>query len=99
MPSTARFDAKSAGLTAIAPRELAPLGNGKESTATGTSTLPHRLHSHRSRIQADKRTPRFIPSRSGQDLQASFCLLHEDGSPATPARQKKRTPHGELHFQ
>lgn len=42
---------------------------------------------------------RFIPSRSGQDLQASFSLLHEDGSPATPSRQKKRTPHGELHFQ
>lgn len=42
---------------------------------------------------------RFIPSRSGQDLQASFSLLHEDGSPATPSKQKKRTPHGELHFQ
>src|SRR4051812_41768662 len=41
----------------------------------------------------------FIPTRSGQDLQASFSLLHEDGSPATPSRQKKRTPHGELHFQ
>ncbi|KAK0754926.1 WD40-repeat-containing domain protein [Schizothecium vesticola] len=49
----------------------------------------------RQRINGD----RFIPSRSGQDLQASFCLLHEDGSPATPSRQKKRTPHGELHFQ
>ncbi|KAI1133906.1 WD domain-containing protein [Hypoxylon sp. FL0543] len=43
--------------------------------------------------------PRFIPSRSGQDLQASFSLLHEEGSPATPSKQKKRTPHGELHFQ
>ncbi len=42
---------------------------------------------------------RFIPSRSGQDLQASFSLLHEEGSPATPSKQKKRTPHGELHFQ
>jgi cell division cycle 20-like protein 1 (cofactor of APC complex) len=42
---------------------------------------------------------RFIPTRSGQDLQASFSLLHEDGSPATPSKQKKRTPHGELHFQ
>lgn len=41
----------------------------------------------------------FIPTRSGQDLQASFSLLHEDGSPATPSKQKKRTPHGELHFQ
>ncbi|KAI1253946.1 hypothetical protein MGN70_004341 [Eutypa lata] len=49
----------------------------------------------RQRINGD----RFIPSRSGQDLQASFSLLHEEGSPATPSKQKKRTPHGELHFQ
>lgn len=42
---------------------------------------------------------RFIPTRSGQDLQASFSLLHDDGSPTTPSGQKKRTPHGELHFQ
>jgi len=45
------------------------------------------------------RIHRFIPARSGQDLQASFTLLHEDGSPATPSRQKKRPPQGELHFQ
>ncbi|KAF2971205.1 hypothetical protein GQX73_g2346 [Xylaria multiplex] len=44
----------------------------------------------RRRIDAD----RFIPSRSGQDLQASFSLLHEEGSPATPSR-KKPTPHAE----
>ncbi|ETS80822.1 hypothetical protein PFICI_08351 [Pestalotiopsis fici W106-1] len=49
----------------------------------------------RQRINGD----RFIPSRSGQDLHASFSLLHDEGSPATPSRQKKRTPHGELHFQ
>ncbi|KAJ6784878.1 hypothetical protein PWT90_00898 [Aphanocladium album] len=49
----------------------------------------------RQRINGD----RFIPSRSGQDLQASFSLLHEDGSPASLSKQKKRTPHGELHFQ
>ncbi|KAI9902914.1 hypothetical protein N3K66_002266 [Trichothecium roseum] len=49
----------------------------------------------RQRINGD----RFIPTRSGQDLQASFSLLHEDASPATPPKQKKRTPHGELHFQ
>jgi cell division cycle 20-like protein 1 (cofactor of APC complex) len=42
---------------------------------------------------------RFIPNRDGQDLQASYSLLHDDGSPATPSRSKKRTPHGELHFQ
>jgi hypothetical protein len=42
---------------------------------------------------------RFIPNREGQDLQAGFSLLHDDGSPATPSKQKKRAPHGELHFQ
>ncbi|KAH8174270.1 hypothetical protein LIA77_05689 [Sarocladium implicatum] len=56
------------------------------------SASPHRK---RQRINGD----RFIPSRSGQDLQASFSLLHDEGSPATASRQKKRTPHGELHFQ
>jgi hypothetical protein len=42
---------------------------------------------------------RFIPNREGQDLQASFSLLHEDGCPATPSKVKRRAPHGELHFQ
>ncbi|TAQ85408.1 hypothetical protein B7494_g6266 [Chlorociboria aeruginascens] len=49
----------------------------------------------RQRVYGD----RFIPNREGQDLQASFSLLHDDSSPATPSKQKKRTPHGELHFQ
>ncbi|KAM7223440.1 WD40-repeat-containing domain protein [Rhypophila decipiens] len=66
------------------------LGRQQRESTPGQS--PHRK---RQRINGD----RFIPSRSGQDLQASFSLLHEDGSPATPSRQKKRTPHGELHFQ
>jgi cell division cycle 20-like protein 1 (cofactor of APC complex) len=61
----------------------------RESTPTAS---PSRK---RQRITGD----RFIPTRSGQDLQASFNLLHEDASPATPSKQKKRTPHGELHFQ
>ncbi|KAF2000737.1 WD40 repeat-like protein [Amniculicola lignicola CBS 123094] len=42
---------------------------------------------------------RFIPNRIGQDLQASFLMLHEEGSPATPSRSARRTPHNELHFQ
>ena len=42
---------------------------------------------------------RFIPNREGQDLHASYNLLHDDGSPATPSRSRKKTPHGELHFQ
>ena len=49
----------------------------------------------RQRVYGD----RFIPNRDGQDFIASYSLLHEDGSPATPSRLKKRTPHGELHFQ
>ena len=49
----------------------------------------------RQRIYGD----RFIPNRDGQDLQASYSLLHDDGSPATPSKSKKRAPHGELHFQ
>lgn len=48
----------------------------------------------RPRIYGD----RFIPNRAGQDLQASFNLLHDDGSPATPSKSR-RTPHNELHFQ
>ncbi|KAJ6157445.1 hypothetical protein N7470_005037 [Penicillium chermesinum] len=42
---------------------------------------------------------RFIPNREGQDLQATYSLLHEDGCPSTPSRSKRRAPHSELHFQ
>ncbi|RKF76820.1 Fizzy-related protein-like protein [Golovinomyces cichoracearum] len=49
----------------------------------------------RQRVYGD----RFIPNREGQDLHASFSLLYDEGSPATPSKQKYRTPHGELHFQ
>ncbi|KMU76582.1 hypothetical protein CISG_05725 [Coccidioides immitis RMSCC 3703] len=42
---------------------------------------------------------RFIPNREGQDLQASYSLLHEDGCPSTPSKGKRRPPHGEIHFQ
>ncbi|KHO00904.1 WD40 repeat-like-containing domain protein [Metarhizium album ARSEF 1941] len=69
---------------------LRELQRPRRESTPGSS--PHRK---RQRINGD----RFIPTRSGQDLQASFSLLHEDGSPATPSKQKKRTPHGELHFQ
>lgn len=30
---------------------------------------------------------RFIPNRSGQDLQASYSLLDDEGSPASPSRR------------
>ncbi|KAL4796997.1 WD40-repeat-containing domain protein [Aspergillus venezuelensis] len=49
----------------------------------------------RQRVYGD----RFIPVREGQDLQATYSLLHEDGCPATPSKTKKRTSHSELHFQ
>lgn len=42
---------------------------------------------------------RFIPNRDGQDLQAGFSLLHEDGCPSTPSKTKKKSTHGEIHSQ
>ncbi|KAI9370722.1 WD40-repeat-containing domain protein [Aspergillus egyptiacus] len=70
-------------------REFEDAGRARERTP-GTS--PSRK---RQRVYGD----RFIPNREGQDLQATYSLLHEDGCPATPSRSKKRTPHSELHFQ
>ena len=70
-------------------REFEDSGSARERTP-GAS--PSRK---RQRVYGD----RFIPNREGQDLQASFNLMHEDGSPSTPSKAKKRTPHGELHFQ
>lgn len=49
----------------------------------------------RQKLQAGDR---FIPNRAGQDLSASYNLLHDDGSPATPSRLNKRAP-SDLHFQ
>ncbi|KAI9707468.1 MAG: substrate-specific activator of APC-dependent proteolysis [Candelina mexicana] len=73
----------------MALREFEEAGRHRERTPGGS---PSRK---RQRVYGD----RFIPNRGGQDLQASFSLLHDDGSPATPTKAKKRTPHGELHFQ
>ncbi|GAB7358535.1 hypothetical protein MBLNU230_g2598t1 [Neophaeotheca triangularis] len=42
---------------------------------------------------------RFIPNRQGQDLPASYSLLHEEGSPATPSKSHKRMASSEIHFQ
>ncbi|MCJ1355218.1 MAG: substrate-specific activator of APC-dependent proteolysis [Icmadophila ericetorum] len=41
---------------------------------------------------------RFIPNREGQDLHASYSLLHDE-SPGTPSKPRRRPAHGELHFQ
>ncbi|KAJ5718231.1 hypothetical protein N7488_003877 [Penicillium malachiteum] len=49
----------------------------------------------RQRVYGD----RFIPNREGQDLQATYNLLHEDGCPATPSKVKRRAPNPELYFQ
>ncbi|KAJ6116405.1 hypothetical protein N7512_006130 [Penicillium capsulatum] len=49
----------------------------------------------RQRVYGD----RFIPNRDGQDLQATYNLLHEDGCPSTPSKSKKRMPNSDLHFQ
>ncbi|CAC9886144.1 unnamed protein product [Aureobasidium pullulans] len=44
-------------------------------------------------------TDRFIPNRAGQDLHASYNLLHDQGSPATPHRSIKKPPVNELNVQ
>ncbi|KAK3719548.1 substrate-specific activator of APC-dependent proteolysis [Vermiconidia calcicola] len=53
----------------------------------------------RPKLQAGGGSDRFIPNRSGQDLQASYNLLHDDGSPATPSRGHKKIYSSELNFQ
>ncbi|CAH0044203.1 unnamed protein product [Clonostachys solani] len=84
-PRLSHFDAEAVDQALL--REFA-----RPQRQSTPSASPHRK---RQRIHGD----RFIPTRSGQDLPASFNLLHDDASPATPSKQKKRIPHGELHFQ
>lgn len=59
----------------------------RDSSTPGGS--PHRK---RQRVNGD----RFIPTRTGQDLLASYSL-HEPGTPT--AARSKRPSHGELNFQ
>ena len=54
---------------------------------------------HRKRQKTFAGDHRFIPNRSGQDLQASYSLLDDEGSPATPSRSHKKLASTELHFQ
>ncbi|KAF8471816.1 WD40-repeat-containing domain protein [Kalaharituber pfeilii] len=49
----------------------------------------------RQRIYGD----RFIPNRDGVDLQASYSLLHAEGSPSSPTKPKKKVASGELQYQ
>ncbi|OQD76849.1 hypothetical protein PENDEC_c003G05674 [Penicillium decumbens] len=78
-----------ASALAKALKDYGEAGTRRERTP-GTS--PHRK---RQRVYGD----RFIPNRDGQDLQATYSLLHEDGCPSTPSKSKRRAPHSELHFQ
>ncbi|KAI5288757.1 substrate-specific activator of APC-dependent proteolysis [Ascosphaera aggregata] len=65
--------------------------NGRSGSGTsGTGSMRKRQ-----RVYGD----RFIPNRDGQDLQASYSLLGEDGGPTTPSKSRRRPPRGELHFQ
>ncbi|KAK0515889.1 hypothetical protein JMJ35_001923 [Cladonia borealis] len=85
-----------AGSEPVDPAALSKALKGMEDAARVRERTPNASPSRkRQRVYGD----RFIPNREGQDLQASFSLLHDDGSPATPSKTKRRTPHGELHFQ
>lgn len=42
---------------------------------------------------------RFIPNREGRDYSSGFNLLHDDASPATPSKSRKRPPNNEINFQ
>ncbi|KAJ8611505.1 hypothetical protein MRB53_037912 [Persea americana] len=44
-------------------------------------------------------TPGLSPTRKRRKMQYGDSLLHDEGSPATPLKTKKRPPHGELHYQ
>jgi len=70
-------------------KEVEKAGQRRSSTPTAS---PSRK---RQRVQG---SDRFIPQRAGQDFAASYNLLHEDGSPATPSRLGKKGA-GDLHTQ
>ena len=57
------------------------LSRPRSSTPTGSPS--------RKRQKVRSGGDRFIPNRAGQDLQASYSLLHDDGSPATPSKHKR----------
>ncbi len=84
-----------AGSEALDPDLLAKRLKDHDSAGRRDRTPGRSPSRKRQRIYGD----RFIPNRDGQDLQASYSLLHDDASPSTPSRAKKRAPHGELHFQ
>ncbi|PIG84765.1 fizzy-related protein [Aspergillus arachidicola] len=84
------------GSEAIDPDALAKALKDYEDAGRPRERTPGTSPSRkRQRVYGD----RFIPNREGQDLQATYSLLHEDGCPSTPSKSKKRAPHSELHFQ
>ena len=62
------------------------------------SLTPNASSPSRKRQKMQVGGDRYIPNRSGQDLQASYSLMFEDGSPATPSRSHKKPP-SDIHFQ
>ncbi|KAI1367498.1 WD40-repeat-containing domain protein [Xylaria arbuscula] len=77
-------------LSRVLSRELS--GDRRDSAPAAS---PHRKKKRRL-DQSGMNVDRFIPSRTGQDLAASYSLL--DDAPASPSR-KKPIPHGELNIQ
>jgi len=87
-----RGDSEPVSATALnkALQQVEDVGRSRSITPSGSPS--------RKRQKVQGGGDRFIPNRSGQDLQASYSLLHDDGSPATPSRANKKTL-GDLHFQ
>ena len=79
------------------PVNAAALNNAlkvlEESGTRRTSTPAPSPSRKRQKVQG---ADRFIPNRSGQDLTASYHIMHDDGSPATPS--KHRSTPNDLHF-
>ena len=76
-------------------KALQQVGEEARPRSTTPSSSPSRK---RQKVQGGG-GDRFIPNRSGQDLQASYNLLHDDGSPATPSKSHKKVHSSELNFQ
>ncbi|KAI4153189.1 MAG: hypothetical protein LQ340_002459 [Diploschistes diacapsis] len=87
---------ESGGSEAVDAESLSKaLQEFKEASYTREKTPTGSPSRKRQRIYGD----RFIPNREGQDLQASFSLLHDEMSPSSPSKGKRRPANGELHFQ
>ena len=70
-----------------------------EDTERARSITPNNSPSRKRQKVQGGGGDRFIPNRSGQDIQASYYLLHDDGSPATPSKSHKKIHSTELNLQ